>query len=99
MGKGTGGGLYNREGELTMLPDDRLKLYAEFFRQLVRRIETINPVTDSDADEKVIVVEDNKANTKGRLIKFNGRVVELDICENGAPAKLRVYAPKIESAT
>lgn len=94
MGKGVGGGIFSREYELTMLPDGRLKLFADFFRRLVRRIESITPVADPKSTE--IIVRDNEAGQKGRIIKLNAKTKELTICENGAPKTIIVYVKEQE---
>ena len=93
MSRGAGGGLFAREGELAMLPSGKLKLFADFFRRIVKRIESINPVSDPD---DTIIVEDNRPGTRGRVIRFNGELIEIDVCKNGAPDKLKVWAEKTE---
>ena len=89
MGKGVGGGIFKREAELTMLPDNKLKIGAEHFRRVVRRIESIRP--EQDGEDAVIKVVDNVDGKPGRLIKFNADIIELDVCRDGAPAKISVY--------
>ena len=93
MGKGVGGGVFSREAELTMLPNGKLKIFADFFRRIVRRIESINPVSDPDG---TIIVEDSDSNKKGRVIKLNAKTIRLKICVNGEPKEYDFYVTEVE---
>ena len=93
MGKGVGGGVFQRESELTMLPNGKLKLFADFFRRVVRRIESINPVSDPDG---TITVEDYEGTNKGRIIRLNAETIRLSVCVNGQPKQYDFYAIEVE---
>jgi hypothetical protein len=77
-----------REPRLEMLPDKDLKLTGSHFRKVVRRIESIVPIAGTG-----IVVEPVEG---GHKISLNAERVTLNVCSNGTPSTLVVYAPRIE---
>lgn len=89
INKSTGGGNFKREQVLGMLPDNKLKISAEHFRRVVRRIESIRP--EQDGNNAVIKVIDNPNGKPGRLIKFSPDIFELNVCRNGNPSIIKVY--------
>lgn len=96
MGKGVNlsGAFFRRDNPLSQLPEKPLALNAKFFRELVRRIETIVPV-----DGKEITVKPPDAQSPGLTINLNAKRITLNVCNNGLPDTLVVYGPKDESET
>jgi hypothetical protein len=79
-----------REPKLDMLPDKDMALSGEHFRKVVRRIESIVPlagfsIRTENADE-------------GIRLHLDAERVTLNVCSNGTPSTLVVYAfvPRIE---
>lgn len=75
-----------KEGRLNELPG-RSRLALGFFNSLIRRIECTKPLA---GDNITIKQEDD-----GIVINsvFTPNVVTLNVCSNGVPATLAVYAP------
>jgi hypothetical protein len=88
-----------------MLPDKDMKLSGEHFRKVVRRIESIVPlageritVTPVEGGHK-ITAEDQAAPfgvcgfaNQGYNALFD--IIELNVCSNGSPDTIYVYAPR-----
>lgn len=92
MGKGVNysGAFMRRDTPLEQLPEKPLKLGANFFRKLVRRIETIVP-TQAESEggqDPLILVNPNTGNQPGLVISAS--TIELDVCINGEPGKIQV---------
>jgi len=96
MGKGVnyGGGFNRKDTPLAQLPEKPLALNAKFFREIVRRIETIVPTEASPAVIKVRKPKDGAS--PGLEIVFDAKEVILDVCLNGQPSTLTVYAKEEE---
>jgi hypothetical protein len=71
------------EPRLAPLPGGKLKIHAEHFRKVVRRIECIKPLAGYGI--RVTETED------GILIKNAGDLIELTVCKDGAPATIYVF--------
>ena len=77
-----------REPMLNMLPDKDMKLSGEHFRKVVRRIESIVPI----AGDGITV----KAVNGGHKISVETpslRIITLNVCKDGSPDTIDVYAP------
>jgi len=101
MGKGVnlGGGFNRKETPLSQLPEKPLALNAKFFRDVVRRIETIVPTEDPNQDKDAIIriiVSSPKGGSPGLNISVeeNLNVITLNVCSNGAPAEIAVIGKK-----
>ena len=81
-----------REPKLDMLPNRDMKLSGEHFRRVVRRIESIVPLAGFS-----IKTEDVDGGIK---LHLDAERVTLNVCSNGTPDTLVVYAfvPKAEGA-
>ena len=79
-----------REPKLDMLPDKDMALSGEHFRKVVRRIESIVPLAGFS-----IRTEDAE---EGIKLHLDAERVTLNVCSNGTPSTLVVYAfvPKAE---
>jgi hypothetical protein len=88
-------------------PDGNLKIHAEHFRKVVRRIECIKPLAGDNIT--LTLTEDGiKINcivTKGGgyygecgfvLQGYNSlfKVIYLNVCSNGQPSQIAVFAPR-----
>ena len=73
-----------QEPRLQMLPDKEMKLPGEHFRKVVRRIESIVPLAGYSI--KTEEVED------GIKLHLDAERVTLNVCSDGVPATLVVYA-------
>lgn len=73
-----------REPRLEMLPDKDLKLTGAHFRKVVRRIESIVPLAGFSI--KTENAED------GIKLHLDAERVTLNVCSNGIPDTLVVYA-------
>ena len=80
-----------RESKLDMLPDKDLKLSGNHFRKVVRRIECTVPLAGYS-----IYAEQTDDGIK---LHLDAERVTLNVCSNGSPSTLIVYAyaPKEES--
>lgn len=83
-----------REQKLTELPQTGLKLTAEHFRKVVRRIETIVPTQDP-AKGNLIRVKDG-GNDGGMLISLNCKSVSIAkvpvlMCVSGTVTTVGIY--------
>jgi len=97
-----------REPKLDMLPDKEMKLSGEHFRKVVRRIESIVPVAGDGIKVESIegghqITNDSPAPygvcgfaAQGYDQLFD--IIELNVCSNGSPDTLYVYAPKGQNA-
>ena len=92
MGKGVNlAGAFNRkDSPLKQLPEKPLALGANFFREVVRRIETIVPTESETAVIKVRKPKDGAS--PGLEIHFAAKEVTLNVCSNGTPSTLTIYA-------
>lgn len=69
-------GIFKREGKLPMLPDKPLKLMAEHFRRVVRRIESIVPSWSKD--QNFFEAKDNPSDRDGGIIiRYKGKLFPL----------------------
>lgn len=89
-----------REPQLAPLQPGNLAIHAEHFRRVVRRIETIKPIpgdgiivkekdggTEISVDPKKINI--GGANGTGSWLDCL-KIIELDVCKNGAPSTVYV---------
>ena len=93
-----------RETKLQMLPDKAMKLSGEHFRKVVRRIESIVPLAGDGI--KVQSKEggyeiSNDAPAPYGVCGFANQgydaffdIIELNVCSNGEPDTVLVYAPR-----
>ena len=93
-----------QEPKLDMLPDKDMKLSGEHFRKVVRRIESIVPlagdgitVTPKDGGYEI----ENDAPAPFGVCGFASQgynelfdIITLNVCSNGSPDTIYVYAPK-----
>lgn len=77
------------EPRLQPLPSGKLKIHAEHFRKVVRRIECIKPLAGSNITLRE--TEDGVEISAGAagLAAF-AKVIELDVCRDGEPAVIYV---------
>jgi hypothetical protein len=73
-----------REPKLQMLPDKDMKLSGNHFRKVVRRIESIVPLAGFS-----IKTEDVDGGIK---LHLDAERVTLNVCSNGTPSTIVVYA-------
>lgn len=80
------------EPRLTPLPAGKLKIHAEHFRKVVRRIECIKPLAGDNISiretEDGIEISATAATSGGVPAGFE--VIDLTVCMNGAPATIQV---------
>ena len=93
-----------QEPKLQMLPDKDMKLSGEHFRKVVRRIESIVPLAGDGI--KVQPKEggyeiSNDAPAPYGVCGFANQgygalfdIIELNVCSNGEPDIILVYAPR-----
>ena len=88
MGKGVNyaGGFNRKDTPLAQLPEKPLALNAKFFREIVRRIETIVP---TDAEEGLIRVRKPKDGSSPGLL-ITGEIIKLNACIDGNPGTISV---------
>jgi hypothetical protein len=83
------------EPRLTPLPGGKLKLGAEHFRRVVRRIECIKPLAGDGISirETEDGIEISASNSEFPTASNTGSVnlIVLDVCRNGEPAQITVY--------
>jgi hypothetical protein len=77
-----------REPRLDMLPDKDLKLTGAHFRKVVRRIESIVPIAGDG-----ITVEPIDGGYKISAETPSLNIITLNVCSNGVPDTINVYAP------
>jgi hypothetical protein len=101
-----------REPKLDMLPDKEMKLSGEHFRKVVRRIESIVPIAGDgitvepvDGGHKIGINKDEQFIGGFGVCGFAYLgydqlfdVIKLNVCSNGSPDTLYVYAPKGQNA-
>jgi hypothetical protein len=78
--------------ELDEIPSGKIKMGKSFFANMRNRVETIRPVAGD-----YIKVEEEKG--YGLKISGNFDVVTLNVCSNGVPATLVVFAGKPATST
>lgn len=71
-----------------MLPDKSLKLTGSHFRRVVRRIESIVPLAGDG-----ITVEEVDGGIKISAVTPSLNIITLNVCKNGSPDTIDVYAP------
>jgi len=93
-----------QEPRLDMLPDKDMKLSGEHFRKVVRRIESIVPLAGDGIlvkpkDGGYEITNDSPAPfgvcgfaSQGYNELFD--IITLNVCSNGSPDTIYVYAPK-----
>ena len=103
------------EPKLANLPPGNLKIHAEHFRKVVRRIECIKPIAGDNITltptEDGIKIS-STATSGGQDFGYYGecgfivqgysslfRVIELNVCSNGEPAQIAVFAPRDDRAS
>ena len=79
------------------LPQKPLALNANFFREVVRRIESIVPRARQGGLIKVTKPQNGAE--PGLFIELNAEIRTLNVCENGEPSTIRIYAEKQTSST
>jgi hypothetical protein len=101
MGKGVNlAGAFNRkDSPLRQLPEKPLALGANFFREVVRRIETILPVEDPDQEPDAlikIIVKRPKGSSPGLVIAAETNIEEtiLNVCSSGVPSTITVLTKR-----
>lgn len=102
------------EPKLDILPSGNLKIHAEHFRKVVRRIECIKPIAGDNITltptEDGIKISTTAA-SGGEVFGYYGecgfivqgysslfRVIQLNVCSNGAPDQISVFAPRDDRA-
>ena len=78
--------------ELDELPTGKIKMGRKFFENMRNRIETIRP----EAGSYITVTAQTGYGFK---ISGNFTVVTLNVCSNGVPAELVVFAEKPKTST
>ena len=78
--------------ELAEIPSGKIKMGKSFFENMRNRVETIRPVAGD-----YIKVEEEKG--YGLKISGNFNVVTLNVCSNGAPTTIVVFAGKPATST
>lgn len=73
-----------RQAKLDMLPDKDLKLSGEHFRKVVRRIECTVPLAGYS-----IYTEETDDGIK---LHLDAQRLTLNVCSNGTPSTIVVYA-------
>ena len=73
-----------REPKLDMLPDKDMKISGDKFRKIVRRIESIVPLAGYSIKTEEV--------DGGIKLHLDAERVTLNVCSNGVPATLVVYA-------
>lgn len=88
MAKGVNySGAFNRKDTpLQQLPEKPVALNAKFFREIVRRIETIVPVDSAGGLIKVKPPEDNASPG----LEITGEIIRLNACIDGSPGTISV---------
>lgn len=88
------------QGPLAPLPSGKLKLGAEHFRKVVRRIEDIKPlagegikITPKEGGIEISAVVTQGAGGGGGNNNLPLRPIEITVCYDGQPAVIRVYSP------
>jgi len=79
-----------REPRIDMLPDKDMKLTGEHFRKVVRRIESIVPIA---GDRITVEPIDSGYKISADLQTPSLRIITLNVCNNGSPGTIDVYAP------
>lgn len=73
-----------REPKLDMLPDKEMALSGKHFRKVVRRIESIVPLAGYSIKTEEV--------DGGIRIHLDAERVTLNVCSNGTPSTIIVYA-------
>ena len=73
-----------QEPKLQMLPDKDMKLSGGHFRKVVRRIESIVPLAGYSIKTEAV--------DGGIKLHLDAERVTLNVCSNGTPSTLVVYA-------
>lgn len=86
------------EPRLQTLPSGNLKIGAEHFRKVVRRIECIKPIagdniTLTPTEDGIKISSTATAASQGVFQSSSFTVIGLNVCENGQPAVISVLAP------
>lgn len=72
------------EPRLQPLPSGKLKIHAEHFRRVVRRIECIKPLAGQNI--KIRETEDGmEISATAPTPAASAKIIELDVCRNGSP--------------
>lgn len=91
------GAFRRRDEPLPQLPEKPLALNANFFREVVRRIESIVPKARQGGVIKV--TKPSNLAEPGLFIELNAEIRTLNVCENGEPSTIRIYAEKQTGST
>ena len=91
------GAFRRRDEPLPQLPEKPLALNANFFREVVRRIESIVPRARQGGLIKVTKPQNGAE--PGLFIELNAEIRTLNVCENGEPSTIRIYAEKRTGST
>jgi hypothetical protein len=78
--------------ELAEVPSGKIKMGKSFFENMRNRIESIRPEAGS-------YISVTAQTGYGFKISGNFNVVTLNVCSNGTPAELVVFAPKPSTRT
>ena len=84
------------EPRLQPLPSGKLKIHAEHFRKVVRRIECIKPLAGAgiqvkQTEDGIEISSSGSSSSSGLPANFS--LIELTVCRNGAPDVIFVYGP------
>lgn len=76
------------EPRLQPLPAGKLKIHAEHFRKVVRRIEAIKPLAGNnisiqETDDGILI--SSSARGGGCSVADAAKIIELTVCRNGSP--------------
>lgn len=87
------------EPRLPPLPAGKLKIHAEHFRKVVRRIEAIKPLAGKNITIRELDDGIEISSTGGGLSACpNIRILTLDVCRNGEPDELYVLGFESDGA-
>lgn len=86
------GAFKRRDAPLPQLPEKPLALNADFFREVVRRIESIVPKAKRGG--VITVKKPENLSEGGLIIDLNATTETLNVCTNGQPATLKIYVAK-----
>jgi hypothetical protein len=99
------------EPKLDTPPSGNLKIHAEHFRKVVRRIECIKPIagdniTLTPTEDGIKISSANTTSADSGIGYFDEcgfvsqgysslfKVIYLNVCSNGQPAEIAVFAPR-----
>lgn len=89
------------EPRLQPLPSGKLKIHAEHFRKVVRRIESIKPLAGDgislkETDDGIEISSTSSGSIEGYGTCPNLKILTLDVCKNGNPDQVFVLGFETE---